>query len=310
MKLISVVSPCFNEEDNVEECYRQVRAMLKRFPQFSYEHIFIDNNSQDNTVNILKRLAAQDKNLKIIVNSRNFGHLRPALHAFFCSQGDAVIVMASDLQDPPALIPELISKWEQGFKVVKAVKKNSQESFGIKHVRKIFYIVINRLSEVELTKNFNGYGLYDRIVIEAFKTINDPYPFLRGLASEVGYPQANVEFVKPGRRHGITKNNFYTLYDVAMLGIVNHSKIPLRLTIFLGFFSAGVSFMVGLIYLTYKLLNWETFQVGIAPLVIGVFFMMSVILIFLGIIGEYVGAILTQVQRRPLVFEKERINFD
>ncbi len=310
MKKISIVSPCYNEEENVLDCYKQIKSVMENLSSYRYEHIFIDNASSDRTVSILKDIAQKDKNVKIIVNARNFGHLRSPYYALFQTKGDAVIILASDLQDPPELINEFVKKWEEGFKIVKAVKTNTKESFIMGFIRKSFYSFINRLSDIELTKNFYGYGLYDRVIINALKEIDDPYPYLRGLISDIGFESAIVEFEKPGRAKGITKNNFYTLYDTAMLGITNHSKIPLRLATLFGFAMAILSFFVAIGYTAYKIIFWDKFQLGTAPIVIGMFFLGSVQLFFIGVIGEYVGNIFTQVKKRPLVIEKERVNFD
>ena len=309
MKLISIVSPCYNEEANILEFYNQVKNVMSKLSQYNHEHIFIDNASEDNTAYILKEIAKNDKDVKVIINSRNFGHLRSPYYALFQTSGDAVILIASDLQDPPYLIESLIKKWEAGYKIVKAVKIKSQETPIMSFIRKLFYTFINKISEIELTKNFYGFGLYDKIIIETLKKIDEPYPYLRGLISDIGFEHAIVEFTKPERKKGITKNNFYTLYDIAMLGITNHSKIPLRLATFIGFVSGCISLMVALVYLVYKLCFWDRFDVGMAPLVIGIFFFTSVQLFFIGIIGEYIGSIYTQVKKRPLVIEKERINF-
>jgi len=311
MAFISVVSGTFNEEENVEELYNRVtRVFHEQLPEYSYELIVIDNASKDNTVAALKRIAAKDKRLKIIVNNRNFGHVRSGYHAFLQAKGDAVILMASDLQDPPEMIPEFVRKWEQGYKIVLAQKTSSEESPLFYLVRKTYYNLINRLSEIELLKNVTGFGLYDRRVVEDIRRIDDPYPYFRGLICDLGYERALIPFKQPVRKRGLTKNNFYTLWDLAMLGITNHSKVPLRLAIFSGFCVGAFSFLVALAYLIYKLLFWKTFQVGTAPLVIGMFFIGAVQLFFIGIVGEYIGSIHTQVLRRPPVIEKERINFD
>ncbi len=310
MPLISIVSPCYNEQDNVEEVYRQIKIIFDGLPLYQYEHIFIDNASTDNTVPILKKIAETDRKVKIIVNSRNFGHIRSPNHGMLQAGGDAVILMASDLQDPPQLIPDFIKKWEEGFKIVLGVKTKTQESFMMKLVRNSFYEFISRLSEIELTKNNTGFGLYDRQVIEIVREINDPYPYFRGMLSDIGFESAKVEFYKPARKRGISSNNFYTLYDMAMLGITNHSKVPLRLATMFGFCLSGLSLLVAGVYFIAKLLFWSTFNMGMAPLIIGLFFFSSVQLFFIGIIGEYIGSIHTQVLNRPLVIEKERINFD
>lgn len=310
MKLISIVTPCYNEEENVAELYRQVREVFASLPDYRYEHIFIDNASRDRTVAILKEIAGQDKNVRIIVNSRNFGHIRSPYHALLQAKGDAVILLVADLQDPPPMIRDFIAKWEEGYKVVLGVKSNSEETPAMFLIRKMYYNLISRLSEIELTKNNTGFGLYDRRVMEALREINDPYPYFRGLVSEIGFEKALIEYVQPRRKRGITKNNFYTLYDIAMLGITNHSRVPLRIATMLGFAMAALSLLVSLGYLIAKLLFWSTFTAGMAPVVIGLFFFGSVQLFFIGILGEYIGLIYTQVQKRPLVIEKERVNFD
>jgi len=309
MKLISIVTPCYNEEENVEELYQQVKNVFNGLKDYTYEHIFIDNASTDKTLEILKRIAHQDKNVKIIVNSRNFGHLRSPFYAMLQAKGDAVIPLSADLQDPPSLIPEFIKKWEEGFKIVVAVKKESQESRIMFNLRKLYYNLISKLSEVELIKNFSGFGLYDRKIIEILRNLNDPYPYFRGLIAEIGFEKAIIEYVQLKRKKGKTKNNFYTLYDLAMLGLTSYSKVPLRVATLCGFIMSIVSLLVALGYFIYKILFWQRFSLGIAPLIIGLFFFSSVQLFFLGLLGEYIGAIYTQVLNRPLVIEKERINF-
>jgi glycosyltransferase involved in cell wall biosynthesis len=261
-------------------------------------------------VAVLKEIAAVDKRLKIIVNTRNFGHVRSPHHALLQVRGDAAIAMASDLQDPPELIPQLIEQWEAGFKVVFAQKTKSKESPLFRLVRTSYYRLIGRLSEVEMVEHVTGFGLYDQRVIGDLRRLDDPYPYFRGLICDLGYERALVEFVQPTRVRGITKNNFYTLYDLGMLGITNHSKVPLRLAAMLGFAMAALSFLVGFGYLFAKLVFWDRFTLGTAPVVVGLFFFASVQLFFTGIVGEYIGAIHTQVLKRPLVIEAERINFD
>jgi hypothetical protein len=217
--------------------------------------------------------------------------------------------MVSDLQDPPELIPEYLKKWEEGFPIVLGQKTNSEESAIFFALRKIYYRIVNKLADTELIENVTGAGLYDQKVIEMFRQLDDPYPYTRGLISELGYPVARITFTQPRRKRGISKNNFYTLYDIAILGIISHSKVPLRLATMLGFLMSIFSFLVGVGYLVYKLIFWNSFSVGVAPVVLGLFFIGSVQMFFMGIIGEYIGSIYTQVKRRPLVVEKERINF-
>ena len=226
------------------------------------------------------------------------------------AHGDAVIGMASDLQDPPELIPQFIRKWEEGYKIVLAQKNQSQESPLFFLVRKLYYNAVNKLSDIELVKNVTGFGLYDRRVMDDVRSINDPYPYFRGLICDLGYERALIPFVQPVRKRGFSSNNFYTLWDLAMLGITNHSKVPLRLATFGGLIVAALSLLIAFVYLTYKLLFWDSFQVGQAPLVFGIFFIGAVQLVFVGLLGEYIGAIHTQVLRRPPVIEKERINFE
>lgn len=309
MKLISVATACFNEEENVKELYEQVKAVFNDLPQYEYEHIFIDNASKDRTVAILKEIAQTDHKVKIIVNTRNFGHIRSGFHVLIQAKGDAVIMIVADLQDPPILIKDFIRKWEEGYKIAIGVKTQSEESPLFFAIRKVYYNLVGRLSEIELIKNFTGFGLYDQKVIETLRSIKDPYPYLRGLICDIGFERAVIEYVQLSRKRGFTKNNFYTLYDMAMLGITNHSKVPLRLATMTGFAVAFLSLVVAFAYLLYKLIFWDSFTVGIAPLVIGLFFFGAVQLLFIGIIGEYIGSIHTQVLKRPLVIEKERINF-
>jgi glycosyltransferase involved in cell wall biosynthesis len=308
-KLISVVSGCYNEEDNVRECYEQVKKVFAEIGTYRYEHIFIDNASKDKTAAILRELAGADKNVKVILNARNFGHIRSPHHAMIQARGDAIISVVSDLQDPPALIKEFLKKWEEGFLVVIAVKAESDESPLFFAIRKLYYEIVSRLAEIDLTKNFTGFGLYDRRFIDIVAEMDDPYPYFRGLVSEIGFPIAKIPYHQPVRKRGITSNNFYRLYDMAMLGITNHSKVPLRLATMIGFLVSFLSLCVAVGYFIFKLLYWDSFQLGLAPLEIGLFFFGSVQLFFIGIVGEYIGAIHTQVQKRPLVVELERINF-
>ncbi len=310
MKKISIITACYNEEENVEALYKEVKQVFQeQLKDYEYEHIFIDNASKDTTVSILKKIASVDKNVKIIVNSRNFGHIRSPHHALLQATGDAVISIVADFQDPPNLIPEFIKKWEDGFKIVVGVKKQSDESSIFFIIRKLYYKIVTKLADIELIGNYTGFGLYDKRVIEILRGIPDAYPYFRGLICDIGFERAIMEYHQPQRKRGVTKNNFYTLFDMAMLGITTHSKVPLRLASILGFGTAILSMLVALGYLAYKILFWNSFQVGQAPLVIGLFFFSSVQLIFIGIIGEYVGNIYTQVLKRPLVIERERINF-
>jgi polyisoprenyl-phosphate glycosyltransferase len=308
-KMISVVAGCYNEQDNVEELYSQVKAVFDELERYEFEMIFIDNASRDNTVPILRKLAAQDRRVKVIVNARNFGAIRSGFYALTQAGGDAVIAMASDLQDPPGLIKEFVDKWEAGYKIVLAVKADSNESRLFYLLRTAYYNAVKRLADIELTPHSTGFGLYDKQVIDILRGLDDPYPYFRGLISDIGFESAKIPFTQPQRYRGITKNNFYTLYDLAMLGLTSHSKVPLRLAAMLGFAMSLMSLLVAIGYFIYKLVNWYSFPIGQAPIIIGLFLFSSVQLFFIGILGEYIGAIHTQVLRRPLVVEKERINF-
>ncbi len=309
MKLISIVTACYNEEANVELLIGRVREVMAGLPQYQYEHIFIDNHSADRTVSILKRIAATDARIRIIVNARNFGHIRSPIHALFQARGDAIVSLVADLQDPPEMIPGLIAEWEAGAMCVLCIKRTSEEATLMFWLRKQYYRVAESLSSIETFQNFTGFGLYDQRVMQIAKSYGDPYPYFRGMIAEIGLPFKKVYYDQPSRKFGITKNNWYTLYDMGMLGIINHSRVPLRLAVLAGFVGAGLSFAVAFIYLILKLFFWSTFTFGLAPMLIGVFFIASLQLVFLGILGEYVGAIYTQVQRRPYTVELERINF-
>ncbi|HVZ63786.1 MAG TPA: glycosyltransferase family 2 protein [Lacunisphaera sp.] len=310
MKTLSIVTPCYNEEGNVPELIRRVREVMAGLPAYQFEHIFIDNASTDGTVAVLKHFAAEDKRIKIIVNARNYGHIRSPYHALLQAHGDAVISIVADLQDPPELIPEFVRAWEAGHSVVAGIKTRSAESWWMFRARGLYYRLIRRLADVELLEQFSGFGLYDRKIMDVLRSLREPYPYFRGLISEIGYNIKRIEYTQPERYHGRTKNNFFTLFDMAMLGFTSYSKIPLRLATFVGFVVAGLSLMAGFGYLVAKLLFWERFTAGVAPVMIGIFFLGAVQLIFMGIVGEYVGAVFTYAQNRPLVIEKERVNFE
>jgi len=307
--LISIVTPCFNEESNVQELYTRVCAAIAPYPQYDFEIIAIDNASTDNTVALLKSLASADSRLKIIVNTRNFGHIRSPYWGLMQASGAAAIYLASDLQDPPEKIPQFIEQWEKGWKLVFATKPVSETNRFTHSLRRLYYKLLDSISEVPIVKDSTGFGLYDRIVLNHLKQINDPYPYVRGLVSELGYPIATIEFTQPRRARGISKNNIYTLYDIAMLGIISHSVLPLRIAGMIGFGLAASSFLASIFYFIYKLLNWNSFPLGLAPLVILSTFFFGVLFVFLGIIGEYIGSIHLHLKNRPVVVEKERINF-
>lgn len=307
-KLISIVTPCYNEVDNIDELYQRITNVMATLP-YDYEHICIDNCSTDGTVKKIKEIAANDHRVKLIVNTRNFGHIKSPYYGILQSRGDACILIASDLQDPPEMIAEFIKKWEEGYKTVLAVKPESEEHSIMFLLRKAYYRFITKISEVPLVQNATGAGLFDKVVIDILRNIQDSYPYFRGLLCEIGFPIALVPFKQPRRQRGITKNNFYTLYDIAMLGITNHSKIPLRLMAMSGFLLSFLSLLVALIFFVAKLLYWDSFQLGTAPILIGIFFFGAIQAFFIGVLGEYIGSIHTQVRNMPLVVEMERVNF-
>jgi dolichol-phosphate mannosyltransferase len=308
-KMISIISPCYNEVENIEEIYQRVKAVMSQYPQYEFEYLFIDNASTDGTDLKLKMLADLDKRVKVIINTRNFGHIRSPYWGLIQTSGDASIYLASDLQDPPELISTFIDAWEEGYKVVLAIKPYSKGNRLLHQLRKSYYSMLDGISDVTQIKDATGFGLYDRTVLNEIRSINDPYPYFRGLIAELGYEVKAIPFTQPRRLRGVSKNNFYSLYDVAMLGITSHSKVPLRIATFVGFALGISSVMVALVFLVLKLLFWDSFSFALAPILIGLFFLFGVLLIFIGILGEYIGSIHSYLQRRPIVVEKERINF-
>jgi glycosyltransferase involved in cell wall biosynthesis len=307
-KLVTVVTPCYNEEGNVEQLYLAVKAVFAALPQYDYRHLFIDNASADATATILRRLASADPAVQVIRNARNFGHIRSPYHAIMQARGDAVIAMACDFQDPPELIPRFLEKWEAGYKVAMGVKESADESGFFYAARSRYYGLLRSISAIDLIPHVTGFGLYDRTVVEHLRRIDDPYPYFRGLLAEIGLEVARIPFRQPVRKRGVTSQNFYTLYDIAMLGIVSHSKVPLRIATMAGFAMAVLSMLVAFGYLIAKLLAWNSFKLGQAPILIGFFFISSVQLVFVGILGEYIGSIWTHVRKHPHVFEQERVN--
>ncbi len=308
-KLISIVTPTFNEEENIEKLCVSIKEIMKKL-NYNYEHIVIDNCSTDNTITYLKKMASNDKNLKIIINSRNFGHIKSPVHGICQSSGEAVILMMADFQDPIDLIPQYITEWEKGSKVVMAQKNTSDENFLLNFIKKISYKFIAKLSDTSLLVNTTGSGLYDKKIVDILRKINDPYPYFRGLIPEITNDIKLIKYHQPKRKQGKSKNNFYTLYDIGVLGIVKHSKLPLRLITLIGIVIGFFSLILGLAYFLLKIFFWSSFELGIAPLIIGFFIITSIQIFLLGFIGEYVMTILTHSRDLPLVIEKERINFD
>jgi dolichol-phosphate mannosyltransferase len=308
-KLISIVTPTFNEIENIELLLLRINEVISELEQYDFEFLVIDNCSTDGTQEKIRELASKDKRIKAIFNIRNFGHIRSPYYGILQSLGEATIYLASDFQDPPEMIPQFISEWEQGWKLVMATKPVSMGSPFMHLLRKVYYRFIDKISEVKIIRDSTGFGLYDQTVLNDLRKINDPYPFLRGLICELGYPIKTIPFVQPRRLGGITKNNFYTLFDIAMLGMVSHSKIPIRIAALTGFLLGAVSIFVAFYFLAMKVIFWDAFPLGSAPTIIGLFFLFGVLLFFIGVLGEYIGSIHTYIQNRPIVIEKERINF-
>jgi glycosyltransferase involved in cell wall biosynthesis len=307
--LISVVSPCYNERKNLQEFHRQVTEVMQGL-NYDYEILFIDNASKDGSVEILRELARNDEKVKVILNTRNFGHIRSPYYGLLQAKGNCVVAICSDLQESPQIIKEFVKQWELGYKIVVGVKIDSEEGWLKYKTRCLYYKVLNKLSENPLIDNFMGFGLFDKKVIEILRKMDDPYPYLRGLIAGIGFDVARVPYKQAKRKNGKSHNNFYTLFDIVMLGLTNNSKVPLRVATIAGLFISAISFLIGVAYLVFKLIDWQGFNVGLTPLIIGMFFLGGIQILFLGLLGEYIGAIYTQVLHRPLVIEKERINFD
>jgi glycosyltransferase involved in cell wall biosynthesis len=307
-KLISIVTPTFNEEQNIHSLSKAISLQMNN-SDFDYEHIIIDNASTDNTQEVIRKLCLENKKVKAIFNNRNFGHIRSPYYAILQTKGEAVILLAADGQDPPELIAKLVEKWNHGSDVVLLKRKSSKTNFFLESIKIFFYKIINLLSEIRLLEKTTGSGIFDKKIIEELRKIEEPYPYFRGLIMEIANKIDFVEFDQPNRKYGQSKNNFFTLFDIAMLGIIKHSKLPLRLMTITGFVFSVLACVTGIFFFIYKLLFWDSFQLGLAPIILGLFFGISFQILLLGIIGEYVGFTLTQVRKFPLVIEKERINF-
>ncbi|MCL2283140.1 MAG: glycosyltransferase family 2 protein [Fibromonadales bacterium] len=310
MKKISIFIPCYNEEANVDPLVAEIIDTFKNeLPSYDYEILFIDNRSTDSTRDCLRKICAGNPKVKAIFNARNFGPSRSNYHGILQTSGDCTICMYADFQTPANLIPKFVEEWEKGYKIVSAIKTKSRESFVMYVIRSIYYKLIRKMSDVEQIEHFTGFGLYDKSFMDVLRSLKDPMPYFRGIISELGYERKDIEFEQPKRRAGKSSYNLFRYYDDAMLGFTSYTKAGLRLASITGFIFAVFSFLIAIVYLVYKILFWQNFSVGIAPLVIGIFFLGSIQLIFLGIIGEYLMAINTRVMNRPLVVEEERINF-
>lgn len=311
MKKISITIPCYNEEENVYPLHDALIEMFERdLPNYEYELLYIDNCSSDRTRELLKELGKQDKHVKAILNAKNFGQFNSPYYGMMQTTGDCTILMAADFQDPVEMVPKYVAEWEKGYKIVIGRKTSSRENAVVYHLRSLYYKMIKKFSDVEQIEHFTGFGLYDRKFIDVLRNLDDPTPFLRGIVAELGFARKEIEYEQPQRRAGKTHNNWYSLYDAAMLSFTSYTKIGLRLATFIGIFVGALSFIIAIVYLIMKLVFWDTFTAGMAPVIIGMFFLGSVQLFFLGFMGEYILSMNQRIMNRPLVIEEERINFD
>ena len=311
MKKISIVVPCFNEEENVVPMADAIREEFKKnLSSYEYEIIFIDNDSKDNTRELIRELCNSDKGIKGIFNAKNFGQFNSPYYGMLQSTGDATVLMAADFQDPVEMIPKYVKAWEDGYKIAIGIKKSSQENKIMYHLRSLYYKTIKKLSEVEQIEHFTGFGLSDKAFINVMRNLDDPVPILRGIVAELGFRRKEIPYEQPQRRAGITSNNLYRLYDAAMLSITAYTKVGLRLATFAGVILSGISMLIAVMYLILKLVYWDRFPAGMAPILIGMLFLGSIQIFFIGLIGEYILTINQRVMKRPLVVEEERINFD
>lgn len=310
MKKISILVPCYNEEENVGPLSEALVETFKRdLPEYDYEILFIDNDSKDRTREILRDLCDKNKKIKAIFNAKNFGQFNSPYYGMLQTTGDCTISMVCDFQDPVEMIPLYVKEWENGYKIVIGIKTSSKENPIMRFLRSCYYKIIKKLSDVEQIEHFTGSGLYDRKFIEVLRELNDPTPFLRGIVAELGFKRKEIPYVQPKRRAGKTSNNFGKLYDAAMLSITSYTKIGLRIATFFGVILSVISFIVGVVYLIMKLIWWDRFAAGMAPMLIGMFFLGAIQIFFIGFIGEYILSINSRVMKRPLVIEEERINF-
>lgn len=309
MKKISVVIPCFNEQENVIEISKAVVNELEKFKKYDYEIIFIDNSSTDNTQNLIENICAKNSRIKAIFNAKNFGQFNSPYYGLLQTSGDCTILLAADFQDPIEMIPKFIEEWENGYKIVIGIKNKSQENKFIYFLRSCYYKIIKKMSETEQIEHFTGFGLYDKKFIDVLKQLDDPSPFLRGIVAELGFKRKEIPYEQPKRRAGKTHNNFYSLYDAAMISFTSYTKVGLRLATFVGIAVGFISFIIGVVYLILKLVYWERFAAGTIPILIGMCFLGAIQLFFIGFLGEYILSINVRVKNRPLVIEERRINF-
>ena len=307
---ISIMIPCYNEQDNVREIAAAVTDMLqKELPQYDYEILFIDNKSKDRTREYLRQLCQADEHIKAIFNMKNFGQFNSPYYGLCQTTGDCVIPLCCDFQDPIEMIPVMVHEWEKGHKVISMIKTTSKENHLMYWLRSIYYKMIRAMSSVEQIEHFTGFGLYDKSFIEVLRELDDPTPFLRGIVAEYAPDHLEIPYEQQKRRAGKTSNNFFTLFDAAMLSFTSYTKGGLRAATFGGFLISGISFLIALFYLIQKLLHWNDFVAGNAPILIGVFFLGGLQMFFIGLLGEYIMSMNTRIMKRPLVIEEERLNF-
>lgn len=310
-KTISIMVPTYNEEENVVLMYEALKNIFqKELKKYDYEILFIDNKSLDKTRTLIREICAKDKNVKAIFNAQNFGQFNSPYYGLISTTGDCTISVAADFQDPVEMIPKFVKEWENGYKIVIGIKNKSEESKIVYALRSLYYKMIKKFSEVEQIEHFTGFGLYDKDFIEVLKNLDDPDPYLRGIVAELGFERKEIPFTQPKRQRGKSSNNWYRLYDAAMLGITSYTKIGLRLATIVGFMISFLSVFVALIYLVLKLCNWNSFQAGIAPILIGVFLLGGMQIFFIGFLGEYILNINQRIMHRPLVVVEEKLNFE
>ncbi len=311
MLKISLLVPCYNEEENVIPLADAIKQVfMEKLPEYNYDIIFIDNDSKDSTKLKLEGLCALDKHIKAIFNARNFGHIKSPFYGLTQTNSDCTILMCADFQDPVEMIVDFVRGWEKGYKIIIGIKNKSRENKLMYFFRSSYYKAIKKISDVEQIEHFTGFGLYDKAFINVLKNLDDPMPYMRGIVAELGFERLEINYQQPKRRAGITKNNWYTLYDIGMIGITSYSKVIMRLATIFGFTFSGISLITAIVYLVLKLIYWDRFPAGTAPLLIGVFFLGSLQLFFIGFLGEYILNINTRVMKRPLVIESKRINFE
>lgn len=310
MKKISVMVPTYNEEENVIPLSEAIIAELDKLPQYDYELLFIDNDSKDSTREKLEMLCSKNPKIKAIFNAKNFGQFNSPFYGMLQTTGDCTISMCADFQDPVEMIPKLIHEWEQGYKIVSAIKTSSKENPVMRFLRTCYYKLIKKMSDVEQIEHFTGFGLYDKSFIEVLRGLDDPMPFLRGIVAELGYKRKDIPYEQQKRRAGKTSNNWYRLYDAAMLSFTSYTKMGMRIATIIGFFISFISILIGLVYLVLKLIHWDSFSMGNAPMLIGIFVLGGIQIFFIGLLGEYVLNINSRIMKRPLVIEERRLNFD